>query len=69
MFGNREKEHSIMRYPAFFLVGGVSSLFIGFMCGIVRACEAGRGTRLKPLCGCKLLGALLLPARLLSHPL
>ena len=34
VFGNREKEHSIMRYPAFFLVGGVGCLFVGFMCGI-----------------------------------
>jgi len=34
IFGSREKEHSIMRYPAFFLVGGVGSLFIGFLCGI-----------------------------------
>ena len=34
LFGSRDKEHSIMRYPAFFLVGGVGSLFIGFLCGI-----------------------------------
>lgn len=35
LFGNKVQEHSIMRYPAIFLVGGVASLFAGFLCGII----------------------------------
>ena len=35
LFGNKVQEHSIMKYPAIFLVGGVSSLFLGFLCGII----------------------------------
>jgi hypothetical protein len=34
LFGDKTNEHTIMRYPAFFLVGGVGSLFLGFACGI-----------------------------------
>lgn len=34
LFGDKHNEHTIMRYPAFFLVGGVASLFVGFVCGI-----------------------------------
>jgi hypothetical protein len=34
LFGDKTNEHTIMRYPAFFLVGGVGSLFVGFACGI-----------------------------------
>jgi hypothetical protein len=42
LFGNKQQEHSIMRYPAFFLIGGVGCLFVGFISGCVRHVPPGQ---------------------------